>query len=204
MTTITPIDDLETIERGDFITPINQKTKSLFKVVDKNHTPDGKVRLVLANALTINPKTSTIIPQHHRHWYPQRIATYARVDPSQFPDWVVNKRQTQTNGRFNQIGWQYDWSLFDQNTHVIEPKLRSPFNYETYVVDPIKDSIDKIEKSIANKMEHLDGTVIRSIIQDNWFTSQVISLKSLRSSLDTSQLRLLLLKKQSDKNCPSK
>ena len=195
MTTITPITDLETIERGDFITPINQKTKSLFKVVDKNHTPDGKVRLVLANALTANPKTSTIIPQNNRHWYPQRIATYASVDPSQFPDWVSHKRQTQTNGRFNRIGWQYDWSLFDQNNHVIEPKMRSPFNFETYVVDPIKDSIDKIEKSIAIKLEHLDGTAIRSVIQDDWFASQVLDLKSLRSSLDTSQLRLSLLKK---------
>ena len=73
--------------------------------------------------------------------------------------------------------------------------MRSPFNFETYVVDPIKDSIDKIEKSIAIKLEHLDGTAIRSVIQDDWFASQVLDLKSLRSSLDTSQLRLSLLKK---------
>ena len=199
MTTITPITDLETIERGDFITPINQKTKSLFKVVDKNHTPNGKVRLVLVNALNVNPKTSTIIPHNNRSLWPtRRIVTYAKVDPSQFPKWVSHKRQAQTNGRFGNIGWQYDWTLFDQNSHVIEPRFRSPFNFETCVVDPIKVSIDKIEKSIANKLEHLDGTAIRLVIQGDWFASQVANLGSLRSSLETSQSRLSLLKSQTD------
>ena len=196
--TTTPIADFETIERGDFITPTNQKTKSLFKVIDKNHTPSGKVRLVLVNALTVNPKTSTVIPQNNRHWYPQRIVTYERVDPSQFPEWVSNKRQSQTNGRFDRIGWHYDWSLFDQKNHVIEPRLRSPFNFETYIVDPIKDAIGKIEKSMANKLEHQTGEVVQSTLQADWFIKDVLQLSSLRSELVVAQERLSILREKTN------
>ena len=202
MTTTTPIANLESIERGDFVIKTNQYTKSLFKVVDKNHTPSGKVRLVLVNALTINPKTSTVIPENDRHWYPRRTTCFAKVNPLEFPDWVSHKRQAQTNGRFDRIGWQYDWSLFDQNIDTIEPRIRSPFNFESCVVDPIKSAINDIEKSIAIKLEHSDGASIRSVMQTDWFIDQIGCLKSLRSDLATAEKRLSILKKKSnaDKN----
>lgn len=192
MTTTTPIANLESIERGDFVIKTNQYTKSLFKVVDKNHTPSGKVRLVLVNALTINPKTSTVIND----------TRFAKVNPLEFPDWVSHKRQAQTNGRFDRIGWQYDWSLFDQNIDTIEPRIRSPFNFESCVVDPIKSAINDIEKSIAIKLEHSDGASIRSVMQTDWFIDQIGCLKSLRSDLATAEKRLSILKKKSnaDKN----
>ncbi len=198
-TTTLPIASLETIERGDFITPTNQATKSLFKVLDKNHTPSGKVRLVLVNALTIDPKTSTVIPENNRHWRPRRTNCYAKIDPRRLPEWVSVKRERQTDGRFSRVGWKYDWSMFDSDASVIEPTIKSPFNFETTIIDPIRSEIDAIEKSMAMSMENKNGLAICAYIQSNDFTKKSSRLHACRSDLLVAEHQLDELRKVNKK-----
>jgi len=85
--------------------------------------------------------------------------------------------------------------MFDSDTSVIEPTLRSPFNFETYVVDPIKSEIDTIEKSMAINMENKNGLAICAYIQSDDFAERASRLHVCRHDLLVAEQKLEELKK---------
>jgi len=187
MTTTLPISDFDTIERGDFVVRKNAKSHSFFKVVDKNHTDTGKVRLVLVNATTIDPKTSTVIPDN------QHIEYYRFKEYHQ--SLLKRRREQQTDGRFNYIGWQYDWSMFDSDSTVIEPTMRSSFNYETRVVHPIRQEIDSLQKDLAMRMENKSGSKLLEIIKSHEYNDTYSRIHVCLYNLMKAEIKLDKLKK---------
>ena len=184
---------------GNFIK--NERTSTLFKILEISKTPENHTRLVLANAQTIDPTVSVKIM-----YGTNRDTSFLEADPEDYS----GVRMRQRNGKHGwrnphhlhkelpkgeEVGLFYDWTLFDTNPDVVSPALHSNFSFKTKFIDPINRELSSLESGLACLLENKSGSEILEIFSSSDTSSTIKEILCLRKELDQMLAKLSLLKK---------